>query len=90
MKDTHIPSGLFSKNLIAFAWQANIAGNELKAEYLPPIYIGKLLREDKIFVKVLETADQWFDITYQADNPAVVNAFKRLIQMGIYQSPLYE
>ena len=69
---------------------ANIAENKLKAEYLLPTYIGELLRKGKVSVKMLETSDQWFGVTYQEDNPAVADAFKRLIQMGIYQSPLYE
>lgn len=68
---------------------SNIDGNELTAEYLLPIYIGELLRKGHISVKVLETPDQWFGVTYQEDKPAVAAAFGRLIQAGVYQSPLY-
>ena len=66
-----------------------IDGNELKAEYLIPIYIGKLLRRSEISVKVLETADKWFGVTYKEDKPTVVKAFKQLIAAGEYKESLF-
>ena len=68
----------------------NIEGNELKAEYLLPIYIGQLLREGRVSVKVLETSDKWFGITYKEDKEYVVNSFKKLIDEGAYSSDLFE
>ena len=66
-----------------------IDGNELKAEYLIPIYIGELLRRSEISVKVLETADKWFGVTYKEDKPTVVKAFKQLIAAGEYKESLF-
>ena len=63
--------------------------NPLKAEYLLPIYIGQLLREQKVMVQVLETKDKWFGVTYREDKPAVVESFRRLIADGIYTAPLF-
>ena len=63
--------------------------NPLKAEYLLPIYIGQLLREGRVSVKVLETKDKWFGVTYREDKPAVVESFKKLIADGVYQAPLF-
>ena len=63
--------------------------NPLKAEYLLPIYIGKLLREDKVSVKVLETNDKWFGVTYKEDKDFVVKSFKELIEKGEYQKRLF-
>ncbi|MBR0365811.1 MAG: nucleotidyltransferase, partial [Clostridia bacterium] len=63
--------------------------NPLKAEYLIPIYIGELLREGKVSVKVLETPDKWFGVTYKEDKPLVVESFKKLIADGEYSSDLY-
>lgn len=63
--------------------------NPLKAEYLLPIYIGQLLREQKVTVQVLETKDKWFGVTYREDKPAVVENFRRLIADGIYTAPLF-
>ncbi len=67
----------------------NIEGNELKAEYLLPTYIGQLLREKKITVKVLETTDKWFGVTYKEDKPAVMESFRKLIADGVYDRDLF-
>ena len=63
--------------------------NPLKAEYLLPIYIGQLLRENKVSVQVLETKDKWFGVTYREDKPAVVESFRKLIEAGVYASDLF-
>ncbi len=39
-----------------------LEGSEMKEEYLLPVYIGELLREGKVSVKVLETSDKWFGV----------------------------
>lgn len=67
----------------------NMDGNELKAEYLLPTYIGQLLRDGKVTVKMLETTDKWFGVTYKEDQPAVVESFKKLIADGVYQENLF-
>lgn len=66
-----------------------IDSNPLKAEYLIPIYIGELLKEKKVSVKVIETADKWFGVTYKEDKPFVVESFKKLIANGVYSENLY-
>ena len=63
--------------------------NPLKAEFLIPIYAGQLLREKKITMKVLETSDKWFGVTYKEDKPRVVDAFKKLIADGEYNEDLF-
>lgn len=63
--------------------------NPLKAEYLLPIYIGQLLRENKVSVKVLKTEDTWFGVTYQEDKDFVVESFKQLIADGVYKADLF-
>lgn len=63
--------------------------NPLKAEYLLPIYIGQLLREQQVTVQVLETGEKWFGVTYREDKPAVVESFRRLIDEGVYSTPLF-
>ncbi len=48
-----------------------------------------LLREKKCTVKVLETHDKWFGVTYKEDKEEVVESFKKLIEEGIYSKELY-
>lgn len=66
-----------------------VPANPEKAEYLLPILIGNLLKKEKCSVKVLKTGDKWFGVTYQADKPAVVESFRKLIADGVYSSDLY-
>lgn len=64
--------------------------SDIKSEYLLPTIIGQLLKEKAASVKVLETADKWFGVTYQEDKQTVINAFHDLVDKGVYRSPLYE
>ncbi|WP_294539386.1 nucleotidyltransferase [uncultured Gemmiger sp.] len=66
-----------------------IAGNEMKAEYLLPIFIDSLLKQGKVSVKVLPTQDRWFGVTYQEDKPVVVESFAKLIEAGVYRKDLF-
>lgn len=68
---------------------AAVKENPLKAEYLLPIIIGKLLSEQKVSVKVLETGDKWFGVTYQEDRETVVQSVRKLISDGVYREDLY-
>lgn len=64
--------------------------NNIKSEYLLPIFIGELLKENRIKVKVLETRDKWFGVTYKEDKELVKTSFKELIERGEYQENLFE
>lgn len=69
---------------------AQIEPGNIKAEYLLPTIIGDMLEKDEITVKVLETPDKWFGVTYQEDRETVIEAFKKLIDEGVYETPLFE
>ena len=66
-----------------------VSSNPEKAEYLLPTLIGGLLREHRLSVKVLETGDKWFGVTYKEDKPEVVASFRKLIDDGVYGKELY-
>lgn len=59
--------------------------NPLKVEYPFPTHIGIWLRNGKYTVKVLETKDNWFGVTYKEDKESVVQSFKKLIADGVYK-----
>lgn len=61
----------------------------VNGEYLLPIYIGQLLREEQVAVKMLETHDQWFGVTYREDRENVVGSIKRLTEEGLYGEDLF-
>ena len=60
-----------------------------KAEYLLPRIIDKLLQKKRAAVKVLETNDRWFGVTYQEDRQSVVNAIQALVDEGAYRAKLF-
>lgn len=68
---------------------SNIKEGDGKAEYLLPKIVDQLIQTGKAKVKVLETHDKWFGVTYKEDKPAVSSAVKKLVAEGVYPSHLY-
>jgi hypothetical protein len=62
---------------------------DIKAEYLLPTIVDGLIKEGKASVKVLETRDKWFGVTYKEDKQSVVEAFRKLIADGVYKEKLF-
>jgi hypothetical protein len=67
----------------------NLGSNPLKCEYLLPSEIGSQLKAGKTDVKVLESADTWYGVTYKEDRPGVIAAVEKLHQAGVYPKPLW-
>ena len=58
--------------------------NPLKAEFLLPRSVDKLLKQGVATVKVLKSQDKWYGVTYAADKPIVVAALADLTAQGKY------
>jgi hypothetical protein len=48
-----------------------------------------LIQEGKARVKVLETKERWYGVTYQEDKPVVKQAILDLIRQGAYPEKLW-
>ena len=70
-------------------FEKEVPGNPLKAEYLIPIFIGELLEQGKMSVKVLKTNDTWYGMTYHEDVAAVKDSFKKMLTDGVYKADLF-
>lgn len=70
-------------------FEKEVPGNPLKAEYLIPIFIGELLEQGKMSVKVLKTNDTWYGMTYHEDVAAVKDSFKKMLENGLYKADLF-
>ena len=68
----------------------NVEEGDLKSEYLLPNIVDKLLKEERANVKVLETQDRWFGVTYKEDKETVQEAFRELIADGVYAEKLWD
>ena len=64
--------------------------NPMKGEFLLPTFVGELVDEGKITLKVLSSPDNWFGVTYAADKPKVVEALRALTESGRYPDGLWE
>ena len=67
----------------------SLTSDDIKSEYLLPTIVDQLIQGGKAQVKVLETKDRWFGVTYKEDKQVVVDSFRRLIEEGVYRSPLF-
>ena len=70
-------------------FEKEVPCNPLKAEYLIPIFIGELLEQGKMSVKVLKTNDTWYGMTYHEDVAAVKYSFKKMLENGVYKADLF-
>ena len=66
-----------------------VPGNPMKAEFLIPTFIGELLAEDKMSVKVLRTNDTWYGMTYKEDVAVVKESFRDMLERGVYKEELF-
>jgi choline kinase len=85
-----LPASVFSyvQNLFVAFYAEN--RNDLKAEFYIPFVINKLIQENGVKLKVLQSQDQWFGVTYQQDKDLVVNKVSQLIQEGVYPENLWD
>ena len=63
--------------------------NEPKSEFLIPSEMGELLKRKQAAIRVLPTTSQWFGMTYAEDMPKVRDAFRAMVEEGLYTSPLF-
>ena len=66
-----------------------VPSNPLKAEYLIPVFIGELLEQGKMSVKVLKTNDTWYGMTYHEDVASVKDSFRKMQENGVYKADLF-
>jgi hypothetical protein len=62
--------------------------NDLTAEAFLPSFVNDLITSDAARVRVLETPDSWFGITYREDLPCVAASMRALIDAGQYPERL--
>ena len=62
--------------------------DDLTTEYLLPTIIGGLLQENRIDVKVLQSQDKWFGVTYKEDKEYVIEEIQNLVKKVVYSETL--
>lgn len=64
-------------------------GNDLKTEFYIPSVVNDLINDGTVTLKVEQTPSRWFGVTYAADRDATVAQFKKLVDEGLYPTPLF-
>ncbi len=62
---------------------------DLKAEFLLPTIIDKLIKNGEAECTLLESRDRWFGVTYAEDKATVCESIAKLISDGVYPAKLW-
>jgi len=79
---------LHLENMFAEFLRSNI--NNPKSEFYIPYVVDTLINHKKAKVKILESPERWFGITYKEDKPEVISRIKNLVDEGVYPAKLYK
>lgn len=77
------------ENRFAAFLEKGIRENPLKCEYFLPFVVDELLKENKAQVKVLETSEKWYGVTYKEDRRSVSEALGKKVTDGVYPEKLW-
>jgi hypothetical protein len=80
---------LFAELKTRFVTFLEKQGKELKSEFFIPFVVEELIAEKKASVKVLESEDSWFGVTYREVKPAVQSNIRNLIASGAYPEKIF-
>ena len=61
-----------------------------KGEFYIPTVVNDLIDKGKINLKVLQSKDLWFGVTYKEDKASAVNSINKLIAKGVYPEKLWK
>jgi len=80
---------IFGQLRTAFTEFLKTNGTDLKAECYVPKEVDTLIRTGQADVKVLESNDSWFGVTYPEDKADVVASIAALVEAGAYPRSLW-
>ena len=80
---------IFEELEVMFKDFLNDNSGNLKAEFYLPFAVDEMIRTNLAKVKVLESRDQWFGITYKEDKPEVKEKINALVEKGVYPPKLF-
>lgn len=86
-----LPASFFKELEVGFPeFLKNVKEGDIKAEYLLPTILDQCIRDKKATIRVLETKDKWFGVTYKEDKPSVVASIRGLVEAGVYPEKLFD
>jgi UTP-glucose-1-phosphate uridylyltransferase len=65
-------------------------GGEMKSEFYIPSVVNELIQSGQARAKVLSCEAKWFGVTFREDRPSVEESVRKLVEGGVYPSPLWK
>ena len=78
------------KNRFTAYLDENLPKNPMKCEYFLPLIPNALIHEGAGSVRVLDTDERWFGVTYHDDLAKVQAAIREMKQKGLYPEKLWQ
>ena len=78
------------KNRFTAYLDENLPKNPLKCEYFLPLIPNALIHEGTGSVRILDTDERWFGVTYHDDLAKVQAAIREMKQNGLYPEKLWQ
>lgn len=75
---------IFEKMEVGFVDFLKNIENPEKDEFYLPLFVDNLIQNEGFKVKVLQTDEKWYGVTYKEDSDAVREEMKKLIDKGYY------
>lgn len=77
------------ENGLADFFAHDVQKNPMKAEYLLPRIVDRLLSDERAEVTVMKSNDRWYGVTYKEDKAQVSAAMQSLKDSGLYPDRLW-
>ena len=71
------------------AFLSSFKPGDVKTDYLLPAVVDQIIQDGAAQVKVLESHDKWFGVTYKEDREFVVQSIRNLVETGVYPKTLF-
>ena len=81
---------IFDRVQVLFEGFLRDHGNSTSCELFIPSVVDELLQGGDATVKVLETEDPWFGVTYRQDRSAATQCIRELTDQGLYPERLWK
>ena len=82
------PSGVFELLEQSFVQFLDSLSDPAKEEFYLPFAVDKWIKKGTAQVSVKEAKCRWMGVTYKEDKPRVQESIKKLVEDGLYTSPL--
>jgi hypothetical protein len=60
-----------------------------KSELDIPTSLDKFVKNGDITIKILQSNERWFGVTYREDKPYVIESIRQMIRKGVYPARIY-